>query len=165
MSILQKRLESINNCLIVCAGVGVIAQVEGTRLRPPDSKDRDEVVDVIVREVIRTPRPKQGARELSDKMTSSISDISPSSSSSSTTTSSYEAEGVMLETTEVSLANGSLPQCQEIPPGLQGRLVVNLTVIPMDAVTNENPLVMLGGENSPEECRARDSVAIIVPYR
>ena len=140
-----------------------MAQVEGSRFRPPDSEARDEVVDVIVREVIRTPRPPEEVR-LSDNVTSSVSDITSSSTSSSTSEGGSD-DGV--ETiTEVSLANnGSLPQCQEIPPGLQGRLEVNLTVIAMDTVINENPLVMLGGENSPEECRARDSVAIIVPYR
>ena len=140
-----------------------MAQLEGSRIRPPDSEARDEVVDVIVREVIRTPRPHQEIK-LSDKVTSSISEISSSSSTSTTSASEARSDDV-LETTEVSLVNGSLPQCQEIPPGLQGRLEVNLTVISMDAVINENPLVMLGGENSPEECRARDSVAIIVPYR
>ena len=137
-----------------------MAQLEGSRIRPPDSEVRDEVVNVIVREVIRTPRPHEEIR-LSDKVTSSTI----SSSSSTSTTSTSEAESEVLETTEVSLANGSLPQCQEIPPGLEGRLEVNLTVISIDTVINENPLVMLGGENSPEECRARDSVAIIVPYR
>ena len=136
-----------------------MAQLEGSRIRPPDSEARDEVVNVIVREVIRTPRPHEELR-LSDKVTSSTI-----SSSSSSSTSTGEAESEVLETTEVSSANGSLPQCQEIPPGLEGRLEVNLTVISIDTVINENPLVMLGGENSPEECRARDSVAIIVPYR
>ena len=134
-----------------------MAQLEGSRIRPPDSEARDEVVNVIVRGIIRTPRPHEELK-LSDKVTSSTI-----SSSSSTSTS--EAESEVLETTEVSSANGSLPLCQEIPPGLEGRLEVNLTVIPIDTVINENPLVMLGGENSPEECRARDSVAIIVPYR
>ena len=137
-----------------------MAQLEGSRIRPPDPEARHKVVDVIVREVIRTPRPHEEIR-LSDKVTTSV--ISSSSSTSTTNTSKDESE--VLETTEVSLANGSLPQCQDIPPGLEGRLEVNLTVISMDAVINENPLVMLGGENSPEECRARDSVAIIVPYR
>ena len=137
-----------------------MAQLEGSRIRPPDSEARDEVVNVIVRDVIRTPRPHEEIR-LSDKVTSSTI----SSSSSTSTTSTSEAESEVLETTEVSSANGSLPQCQEIPPGLEGRLEVNLTVISIDSVINENPLVMLGGENSPEECRARDSVAIIVPYR
>ena len=136
-----------------------MAQLEGSRIHPPDSEARDEVVNVIVREVIRTPRPHEELR-LSDKVTSSTI-----SSSSSSSTSTGEAESEVLETTEVSSANGSLPQCQEIPPGLEGRLEVNLTVISIDTVINENPLVMLGGENSPEECRARDSVAIIVPYR
>ena len=136
-----------------------MAQLEGSRIRPPDSEARDEVVNVIVREVIRTPRPHEELR-LSDKVTSSTI-----SSSSSSSTSTGEAESEVLETTEVSSANGSLPQRQEIPPGLEGRLEVNLTVISIDTVINENPLVMLGGENSPEECRARDSVAIIVPYR
>ena len=141
-----------------------MAQVEGNRLRPPDSNARDEVVDVIVREVIRTPRPQEV--RLSDNVTSSVSDISSSSTTSSTSTSEGGSDDGVDTITEVSMAsNGSLPQCQEIPPGLQGRLEVNLTVIAMDAVINENPLVMLGGENSPEECRARDSVAIIVPYR
>ena len=142
-----------------------MAQVEGSRLRPPDSEARDKVVDVIVREVIRTPRPQEV--RLSDNVTSSVSDISSSSTTSSTSTSEGGSDDDGMGTiTEVSLANnGSLPQCQEIPPGLQGRLEVNLTVITMDAVINENSLVMLGGENSPEECRARDSVAIIVPYR
>ena len=140
-----------------------MAQLEGSRIRPPDSDARDKVVDVIVREVIRTPRPHQKIK-LSDKVTSSIGEVS-SSSSTSTTSISEAGSDDLLETTEVSLVNGSLPQCQEIPPGLQGRLEVNLTVISMDAVISENPLVMLGGENSPEECRARDSVAIIVPYR
>ena len=142
-----------------------MAQVEGSRLQPPDSEARDKVVDVIVREVIRTPRPQEV--RLSDNVTSSVSDITSSSSSTSSTSTSEGGSDDGLETiTEVTLAsNGSLPQCQEIPPGLQGRLEVNLTIITMDAVINENPLVMLGGENSPEECRARDSVAIIVPYR
>ena len=140
-----------------------MAQVEGSRLRPPDSEARDKVVDVIVREVIRTPRPQEV--RLSDNVTSSIGDISPSSASTTSTSEGGSDDGVDT-ITEVSMAsNGSLPQCQEIPPGLQGRLEVNLTIIAMDAVINENPLVMLGGENSPEECRARDSVAIIVPYR
>ena len=137
-----------------------MAQLEGSRIRPPDPEARHKVVDVIVREVIRTPRPHEEIR-LSDKVTTSV--INSSSSTSTTNTSKDESE--VLETTEVSLANGSLPKCQDIPPGLEGRLEVNLTVISMDAVINENPLVMLGGENSPEECRARDSVAIIVPYR
>ena len=137
-----------------------MAQLEGSRIRPPDSEARDEVVNVIVRGIIRTPRPHEELK-LSDKVTSSTI----SSSSSTSTTSTSEAESEVLETTEVSSANNSLPLCQEIPPGLEGRLEVNLTVIPIDTVINENPLVMLGGENSPEECRARDSVAIIVPYR
>ena len=141
-----------------------MAQVEGSRLRPPDSEARDKVVDVIVREVIRTPRPQEV--RLSDNVTSSVSDITSSSTSSTSTSEGASDDDGMETITEVTLAsNGSLPQCQEIPPGLQGRLEVNLTVIAMDAVINENPLVMLGGENSPEECRARDSVAIIVPYR
>ena len=141
-----------------------MAQLEGSRIRPPDFEARDKVVDVIVREVIRTPRPHQEIK-LNDKVTSSISEVSSSSSTSTTSISEAGRDDVLEETTEVSLVNGSLPQCQEIPPDLQGRLEVNLTVISMDAVINENPLVMLGGENSPEECRARDSVAIIVPYR
>ena len=151
---MTKRLISIFYKNIDSAGVGVIAQVEGDgRLLPPDAEVRDEVMDVIVRKVMRTQRPEKV--RLSDNVTSSV-----------TTSTSSTSEAELDTSTEISEANNaSFPQCPGIPPGLEGRLEVNLTVVPMDTIINENPMVMLGGENSPEECRARDNVAIIVPYR
>ena len=60
--------------------------------------------------------------------------------------------------------NSSL--CPMIPPNLHGRFPVVVTDVPsMDDMSEMFPMLELGGRWSPQDCRAKHKVAIIVPYR
>jgi len=58
-----------------------------------------------------------------------------------------------------------LPACPEIPPGLQGRISLNLGILPLSQVAAKLPRVGQGGEGKPINCTSNHQVAVIVPYR
>ena len=58
-----------------------------------------------------------------------------------------------------------LPACPEIPPGLQGRISLNLEILPLSQVAAKLPRVGQGGEGKPINCTSNHQVAVIVPYR
>ena len=58
-----------------------------------------------------------------------------------------------------------LPACPEIPPGLQGRISLNLSILPLAQVEAKLPRVGQGGESKPLNCSSNHQVAVIVPYR
>ena len=59
----------------------------------------------------------------------------------------------------------ALPACPEIPPGLQGRISLNMGILPLSQVAAKLPRVGPGGEGKPMNCSSNHQVAVIVPYR
>ncbi|KAL3853271.1 hypothetical protein ACJMK2_016826 [Sinanodonta woodiana] len=59
-----------------------------------------------------------------------------------------------------------LNPCPKIPPGLVGKLTINVQNI-IKSVTNDDSLkrVVYGGRYSPEDCIPRERTAVIIPYR
>jgi len=55
--------------------------------------------------------------------------------------------------------------CKEAPQRALGRIKVDLQAVNLSQVLAENPKVKAGGKYKPENCTARNKVAIIVPYR
>ena len=58
-----------------------------------------------------------------------------------------------------------LPACPEIPPGLQGRISLDLGILPLSQVAAKLPRVGEGGESKPANCSSNHQVVVIVPYR
>uniref|UniRef100_A0A8C2I6S9 UDP-Gal:betaGlcNAc beta 1,4- galactosyltransferase, polypeptide 2 n=1 Tax=Cyprinus carpio TaxID=7962 RepID=A0A8C2I6S9_CYPCA len=59
-----------------------------------------------------------------------------------------------------------LPPCPEVPPGLVGRLLIEFSSqITLERVQRENPNVTEGGKYTPPDCRPKQKVAIIIPFR
>ncbi|XP_061307446.1 beta-1,4-galactosyltransferase 2 [Pezoporus occidentalis] len=59
-----------------------------------------------------------------------------------------------------------LQPCQETPPGLVGRLLIEFSSpMSMERVQRENPDVRLGGKYTPPDCLPRQKVAILIPFR
>eukprot|EP00092_Neocalanus_flemingeri_P000219 GFUD01000235.1.p1 GENE.GFUD01000235.1~~GFUD01000235.1.p1 ORF type:complete len:472 (-),score=104.34 GFUD01000235.1:169-1584(-) len=69
-----------------------------------------------------------------------------------------------IKTLEV-MDNFTLEKCNEIPSQLRGKLQIVKEVQSFSSIMKENPSVLPGGEDSPEDCSTRHNVAIIVPYR
>lgn len=59
----------------------------------------------------------------------------------------------------------SVEMCPETSPLLLGPLVVNQTRVDLEQVRRRNPNVRRGGWFQPEQCRARQKVAFIIPFR
>ena len=59
----------------------------------------------------------------------------------------------------------NLPLCPKKPPGLQGRLQVDLRFPPMEVIESEYPELEAGGRWRPKNCRAWHRVAFILPFR
>ncbi|XP_065409766.1 beta-1,4-galactosyltransferase 2 isoform X2 [Chrysemys picta bellii] len=56
--------------------------------------------------------------------------------------------------------------CQEVPPGLVGRLLIEFSSpMSMERVQRENPDVREGGKYVPLDCQPRQKVAILIPFR
>ncbi|XP_076829690.1 beta-1,4-galactosyltransferase 2 [Brachyhypopomus gauderio] len=56
--------------------------------------------------------------------------------------------------------------CPEVPPGLVGRLLIEFSSqMTMERVQRENPNVTEGGRYTPPDCRPKQKVAIIIPFR
>ncbi|XP_029473968.1 beta-1,4-galactosyltransferase 2 [Rhinatrema bivittatum] len=59
-----------------------------------------------------------------------------------------------------------LPPCPEAPPALVGRLLIEFSsAVSMERVQRENPDVRNGGKYIPSDCKAKQRVAIIIPFR
>ncbi|NWQ83324.1 B4GT2 galactosyltransferase, partial [Columbina picui] len=59
-----------------------------------------------------------------------------------------------------------LQPCQEMPPGLVGRLLIEFSSpMSMERVQRENPDVRQGGKYTPPDCLPRQKVAILIPFR
>ena len=59
-----------------------------------------------------------------------------------------------------------LPACPEIPAGLQGRISLNMEILPLSNVAAKlQARVGQGGEGKPINCSSNHEVALIVPYR
>ncbi|XP_063075572.1 beta-1,4-galactosyltransferase 2 [Engraulis encrasicolus] len=59
-----------------------------------------------------------------------------------------------------------VPPCPEVPPGLVGRLLIEFSsMMTFERVQRENPNVTEGGKYSPQDCRPKQKVAIIIPFR
>ncbi|KAG9273865.1 beta-1,4-galactosyltransferase 2 [Astyanax mexicanus] len=59
-----------------------------------------------------------------------------------------------------------IPPCPEVPPGLVGRLLIEFSSqMTMERVQRENPNVTEGGKYTPTDCRPKQKVAIIIPFR
>ena len=140
---------------------------------PADKKAKDDVLDVIMKEVIKPKNPEDArsttvSTSTTDEVIKSYHNesamidvtklMSNTTSSTSTTT-----ENIIDEDEDDS--NSSMPRCPEIPSNLQGKVPVNLTMIDMEKIEQLNLHVSPGGEYSPDTCRARHHVAIVVPYR
>ncbi|XP_069088875.1 beta-1,4-galactosyltransferase 2 isoform X1 [Pleurodeles waltl] len=65
-----------------------------------------------------------------------------------------------------SVTEQPLPPCPEVPPGLVGRLLIEFTTpMTMERVQRENPDVRDGGKYTPSDCKTKQKVAIILPFR
>ncbi|XP_009694972.1 PREDICTED: beta-1,4-galactosyltransferase 2-like, partial [Cariama cristata] len=63
-------------------------------------------------------------------------------------------------------AGAEAPPCQETPPGLVGRLLIEFSSpMSMERVQRENPDVRQGGKYTPLDCLPRQKVAILIPFR
>ena len=93
----------------------------------------------------------------------SMKDVTKLMYNTTSSTSTSTTEKIIDEDKDDS--NSSLPRCSEIPSDLQGKVPVNLTVLDLRLVEQQNPRVSPGGEYSPDTCRTRHHVAIVVPYR
>ncbi|NXA31523.1 B4GT2 galactosyltransferase, partial [Eudromia elegans] len=59
-----------------------------------------------------------------------------------------------------------LRPCQEMPPGLVGRLLIEFSSpMTMERVQRENPDVRQGGKYTPPDCLPRQKVAVLIPFR
>ncbi|KAL2301805.1 hypothetical protein Nmel_011202 [Mimus melanotis] len=68
--------------------------------------------------------------------------------------------------TNQSTTEKPLQPCQETPPGLVGRLLIEFSSpMSMERVQRENPDVRQGGKYSPPDCLPRQKVAILIPFR
>uniref|UniRef100_A0A8D8JRS2 Beta-1,4-N-acetylgalactosaminyltransferase n=2 Tax=Culex pipiens TaxID=7175 RepID=A0A8D8JRS2_CULPI len=66
----------------------------------------------------------------------------------------------------VQTEDGQEGSCPPIPPSLDGPYEVDPTYEPLTSVEQKlAPKLQPGGQYRPRECRARDRVAIVVPYR
>ncbi|XP_066537806.1 beta-1,4-galactosyltransferase 2 [Hoplias malabaricus] len=95
-----------------------------------------------------------------------------SSSRPNTTFPSYLPPAEQLSGTNKPEANRTLstpkpiPPCPEVPPGLVGRLLIEFSSqMTMEKVQRENPNVTEGGKYTPLDCRPKQKVAIIIPFR
>ena len=158
------------------AGVGVIAQVDSIGgIGPADEKSKDDVLNVIMKEVMNPKEPEIiKSTTISTSTTTdeviktyyneSMADVTKLMSNNATSSTSTSTTEKVLDEVEDD-SNSSLPRCGEIPSDLQGKVQVNLTVLDMAVVEQQNPHVSPGGEYSPGTCRTRHHVAIVVPYR
>ncbi|EOB08896.1 Beta-1,4-galactosyltransferase 2, partial [Anas platyrhynchos] len=68
--------------------------------------------------------------------------------------------------TNRSVTEKPLQPCQETPPGLVGRLLIEFSSpMSMERVQRENPDVRQGGKYTPPDCLPRQKVAILIPFR
>ncbi|XP_007898123.1 beta-1,4-galactosyltransferase 2 isoform X2 [Callorhinchus milii] len=59
-----------------------------------------------------------------------------------------------------------LSMCPDVPQGLVGRLLIEFnSPMTMQKVQRENPDVKDGGKYTPSDCKAKQKVAIIIPFR
>ncbi|XP_005999968.1 beta-1,4-galactosyltransferase 2 [Latimeria chalumnae] len=59
-----------------------------------------------------------------------------------------------------------LPPCPDVPSGLVGRLLIEFSSqMTLEKVQKENPDVKDGGKYLPPDCKAKQKVAIIIPFR
>ncbi|KAL9702815.1 hypothetical protein quinque_006333 [Culex quinquefasciatus] len=81
---------------------------------------------------------------------------------SSSTSLRHRNDSLNLVQTE----DGQEGSCPPIPPSLDGPYEVDPTYEPLTSVEQKlAPKLQPGGQYRPRECRARDRVAIVVPYR
>uniref|UniRef100_A0A1I8BYK8 Beta-1,4-N-acetylgalactosaminyltransferase n=1 Tax=Meloidogyne hapla TaxID=6305 RepID=A0A1I8BYK8_MELHA len=59
----------------------------------------------------------------------------------------------------------NLPLCPEKPPNLKGKIDVDMRSIKIEEIEAEYKDLMPGGHWRPKECKSRQKVAIVVPYR
>ncbi|XP_063243395.1 beta-1,4-N-acetylgalactosaminyltransferase bre-4-like [Bacillus rossius redtenbacheri] len=57
------------------------------------------------------------------------------------------------------------PECPAIPPDLQGPVKVVTEAPPLEELERMFPSLLPGGRYRPSSCRARDRVAVVVPFR
>ena len=131
-------------------GVGMIAKLSRDGIiHPADENSKDVILNMILRDA------KAKNHNTSTAISTSTTTSSSSSLSSTATSRTYSEK----------LMNDNLEKCGEIPRNLMGRVPINLTVIPINKISQENPFIWKGGEFSPDDCKPKDNVAIIVPYR
>lgn len=91
-----------------------------------------------------------------------VDDSSSADNASSSVSTKHRNDSLDLAQTEV----GQEGSCPPIPPSLDGPFEVEHTYEPLTSVEQKlAPKLQPGGQYRPRECRARDRVAIIVPYR
>lgn len=75
--------------------------------------------------------------------------------------------GLNMKTSDVSTTTQTPDgQCPKYPPGLIGRIEVDLANETISVVERRlEPFLLAGGNYEPTECKAKDRVAIIIPYR
>nr|XP_033772529.1 beta-1,4-galactosyltransferase 2 [Geotrypetes seraphini]XP_033772530.1 beta-1,4-galactosyltransferase 2 [Geotrypetes seraphini] len=65
-----------------------------------------------------------------------------------------------------SISEKPLPPCPEDPPALVGPMLIEFkSAINLERVKKENPDVREGGKYIPSDCKAKQRVAIIIPFR
>uniref|UniRef100_A0A8D8JPD0 Beta-1,4-N-acetylgalactosaminyltransferase n=1 Tax=Culex pipiens TaxID=7175 RepID=A0A8D8JPD0_CULPI len=91
-----------------------------------------------------------------------VDDNSVGGNASSSTSLRHRNDSLNAVQTE----DGQEGSCPPIPPSLDGPYEVDPTYEPLTSVEQKlAPKLQPGGQYRPRECRARDRVAIVVPYR
>ena len=144
----------------------MIAKVHGNGQVAPADTEEKNLVREIFQEMINPRSEEFSSTTQSSSSTSTTLSTSPlATTKSSKTANSTTTSMVFVNPLETQHASRDDGFCDVIPSNLQGRVSVNQTVITLEEVETEVRNILQGGEGSPGGCRARDNVAIIVPYR
>ncbi|XP_018026698.2 beta-1,4-N-acetylgalactosaminyltransferase bre-4-like [Hyalella azteca] len=74
-------------------------------------------------------------------------------------------DNVTGEEPNLSSVSGELLPCPTVPPNLGGPVAVDTSSADLAELERRHPELLPGGQWRPEECQARQKVAIIIPYR
>lgn len=151
--------QSLLNGSIAATPTTGAAAVDPTNSIPKHNETKPEVVPAAM---VTASRAHNETTKNSTSLSGTENLVEDSSGSSNISIKQHQNDSSNLVQTE----DGKGSICPPIPPSLDGPYEVDSTYEPLTSVEQKlAPKLQPGGQYSPRECRARDRVAIIVPYR